>query len=450
MTDEEKDVQMEEEVVEVDTLLILLQLRFEYTSECRFCDDKEAIQQKILDIVHANNMAPYMQFLFDSFMWPVDEAKMKAMKEANEKTHAELERELAEAEKDYGETEVREVVLKQADHCAKIGDKEGCLKYNKKALETGKVGLGPKLDLAFQRIRLGYAYNDSELIQEGINAANELLLLEGDWERRNRLKVYEAVYLLSKRQFKQASDLLLGALSAFSSPELITYKDFILFTVLVASVCLDRPAFKKKVLDSSEVLQVMPEIPHVNRFVRSLYDCKYDQFFESLREVCEEMLQHVYTSQHVNYFYREMRLIAFKQFLQSYRSVTLQSMADAFAIVCIATTTLTPSHLTLATNPPYPVVNHTHTHTHTHTQPTELLDHQLSIFISSGRLSAKVDKASGSVVTAQTDSRSYQYQQVCLFSVRAHTHTSPPAQFLKEGDILLNRVQKLARVAEKK
>ena len=337
MTDTEmKDdtAEVEEENVDVDTLLVLLQLRFEYTSEIKFFEDKAAIQAKILSIIEENNMAPYYQFLYDSFMWPLDEALMKRMKEANAKRMEEFEKKIADAEENYGETEIRELLIEQANYSAAIGDKDGCLKLNKQALETGKVGLGPKLDLAFQRIRIGYSFNDPELIQKGIDESHELLAMEGDWERRNRLKVYEAVYLTSKRQFKKASDLFIGALSAFSSPELVTYNDFILFTTLVASVNLDRPTFKKKVLDSSEVLQAFPEIPHVKRFVTSLYDCKYREYFQALRDVCEEMQRHVYTNMHVNYFYREMRLIAFKQFLQSYRSVTLKSMAEAFDIVC--------------------------------------------------------------------------------------------------------------------
>eukprot|EP01059_Diplonema_ambulator_P001056 TRINITY_DN10815_c0_g1_i1.p1 TRINITY_DN10815_c0_g1~~TRINITY_DN10815_c0_g1_i1.p1 ORF type:complete len:404 (+),score=191.53 TRINITY_DN10815_c0_g1_i1:771-1982(+) len=394
--DMEEGQEVKEEEVTVDPLLMLLQKRFEYTSEHKQFEDKERIQKEILTEIEQHDMAPYYEFLYVSFMWPIDDAKMKKMKENNAKKLAEMEEKLKDAEENYGETEIRDIILQQANYMARIGDKAECLKYNKKALSTGKVGLGPKLDLAFQRIRLGFAFNDPALIQEGIDAAQELLLIEGDWERRNRLKVYEGVYLLSKRQFKKAAELLLEALSAFSSGELVEYKNFILYTTLAAVVTIDRPSLKKKVLESSEVLQVFPELPNLKKCILSLYDCKYNEFFEALSSVCEEMQCHVYTASHVNYFFREMRLLAFKQFLQSYRSVTLQSMAESFSI------------------------------------PIDLLDHQLSIFIASGRLSCKVDKVSGSVETAQTDSRSFQYQKL-----------------LKEGDILLNRVQRLARVAEK-
>ena len=333
--EKEAGEEVQEEVpVSVDPLLVLLQKRFEYTSEAEFFADKETIQRDILKEIEDFDMAPYYQFLHESFMWPIDEVKMKKMKDANNKKFSEFDEQIKDAEENYGETEVREIIIEKANYCARIGDRELCLKYNNQALETGKVGLGPKLDLAFQRIRLGFAFNDPSQIQQGIDDAHELLILEGDWERRNRLKVYEGVYLASKRQFKKGADILLESLCAFSSGELVEYKNFVLYTSITAIVTLDRPMLKKKVLEASEVLQVFPQLPHLKRFISSLYDCKYDEFFSSLGEICQTMQQHVYTASHVNYFYREMRLLAFKQFLQSYRSVTLRSMAEAFAIVC--------------------------------------------------------------------------------------------------------------------
>eukprot|EP00755_Sulcionema_specki_P006549 Sspe_Gene.35768::Locus_17314_Transcript_1_1_Confidence_1.000_Length_1068::g.35768::m.35768/K03037/PSMD6, RPN7; 26S proteasome regulatory subunit N7 len=333
VTDFDKE---EEEVVEekipVDPLLVLLQLRFEYTSEHKAFEDKTRIQEAILKEVHDHNMLPYYNLLHESFMWPLDEAKVKQMKEANDKALAALEAKYKDAQENYGETEVREVILERCNFYARIGDKEKCLESNREALTVGKVGLGPKLDMEFQRIRLGIAFNDNKLIQEGIDKAHELLLTEGDWERRNRLKVYEGIYLMTKRQFAEGANLLLEALCAFSSGELVEYKHFVMYTTLMAMVTLDRPTLKKKILTSSEVLQAFPDLPFMKKFVHSLYDCKYNEFFGALDTVCDEMQKHVYTASHVNYFYREMRLLAFKQFLQSYRSVTLQSMADAFSL----------------------------------------------------------------------------------------------------------------------
>lgn len=70
----------------------------------------------------------------------------------------------------------------------------------------------------------------------------------GDWDRRNRLKVYEGLFLISKRQFKPASNLLLDTLATFTSTEVMEYKDFVRYAILTAALTLDRVEFKQKVL----------------------------------------------------------------------------------------------------------------------------------------------------------------------------------------------------------
>lgn len=69
----------------------------------------------------------------------------------------------------------------------------------------------------------------------------------GDWDRRNRLKVYNALHLVSIRQFKRGGELLLDALSTFTATELISYNDFVALTVIVNSLTLNRVDLKKRV-----------------------------------------------------------------------------------------------------------------------------------------------------------------------------------------------------------
>ncbi len=70
----------------------------------------------------------------------------------------------------------------------------------------------------------------------------------GDWDRRNRLKVYEAMYSASIRKFKESADLLLEGLATFTSYELCSYNQFIFYTVLMAAVSIDRVNLKNKAL----------------------------------------------------------------------------------------------------------------------------------------------------------------------------------------------------------
>jgi 26S proteasome regulatory subunit N7 len=85
-------------------------------------------------------------------------------------------------------------------------------------------------------------------------------------------------------------------------------------------------------------------------------------------------------------------VLAYSQYLESYRSVTLASSAKAFGV------------------------------------SIEFLDKELARFIASGRLNAKIDKCAGIVETNRPDAKNAQYQAM-----------------IKQGDLLLNRIQKLAR-----
>ena len=69
----------------------------------------------------------------------------------------------------------------------------------------------------------------------------------GDWDRRNRLKVYRGLHFLSIRQFKRGGELLLDALSTFTATELVSYNDFVALTVISNTLTLNRPDLKKKV-----------------------------------------------------------------------------------------------------------------------------------------------------------------------------------------------------------
>eukprot|EP00760_Papus_ankaliazontas_P038348 PhM_4_TR9094/c0_g1_i1/m.36796/K03037/PSMD6, RPN7; 26S proteasome regulatory subunit N7 len=385
--------EIEEVVIPQDPLMVLLQLRFEYTSELPSLHDKKTIQNKIMEIVKTNDMAPYYATICDIFAWDVDTALLQEMKKKNEKKLAELDEKIRDAEENLGDSDVRDSLLEKAEYFGKIGDREQCMKFNDEC--SGRtLGVGPRLDLAFQRIRVGFAFSDTELVVKGIATANELLKNHGDWERRNRLKVYEGLYLVSTRNFKKATELLLDSICTFSSQELIDFKTFIGITTAVALVVLDRPTLKKKIIDCSDVVAVMPELPHVNGLVSAIYQCQYKRVFPALTEVSNMFLSSVFLSPHTNYYYREVRVLAFTQFLESYRSVTLSSMSSAFGI------------------------------------NESALDSQLCCFISSGRLYCRIDKVSGNVLAEKADKVNQYYQKI-----------------LKNGDILLNRIQKLSRVA---
>ncbi|KAJ6764175.1 26S PROTESOME SUBUNIT 6 [Salix koriyanagi] len=92
------------------------------------------------------------------------------------------------------------------------------------------------MDLVFYTLQLGFFYMDFDLISKSIDKANNLFEEGGDWERKNRLKVYEGLYCMSTRNFKKAADLFLDSISTFTTYELFPYDTFIfLYCPLQAS-----------------------------------------------------------------------------------------------------------------------------------------------------------------------------------------------------------------------
>jgi 26S proteasome regulatory subunit N7 len=69
----------------------------------------------------------------------------------------------------------------------------------------------------------------------------------GDWDRRNRLKVYSGLHFVTIRQFKRGGEQFLDALSTFTAVELLPYNDFVALTVIANTLSLKRVDLKKKV-----------------------------------------------------------------------------------------------------------------------------------------------------------------------------------------------------------
>lgn len=380
-----------EETVPMDPLVELLHLRFALSSETSTATERNEARTKIIAIVREHRMVAYYELMKDLVGAPLSPAEVTTMQQENDRKLADLEKALKDAEDNAGESEIREALVAKVNFFASIGDREKCLELSRQC--TAKtIATGPKLDLMFQRIRVGIAFSDHDLTQTSIEEARELMK-QGDWERRNRLKVYEGLFCILVRDFAKAAKLLLDGITTFAATELLTYDQFIFLTVAASLVSLSRAELKKNIVDSPEVLS--SHLPKVVGLVQNLYNCRYGMLFDDLAAVCGEMRRFVFLSAHVNFFFREVRVLAFHQFLDSYSSVTLASMASTFAL------------------------------------PVAVLDQMLYTLISNGRLSCRIDRVSGDVVTYRGNRVNFQFHQI-----------------IKDGDVLLNKIQKLSRVVE--
>jgi 26S proteasome regulatory subunit N7 len=109
------------------------------------------------------------------------------------------------------------------------------------------VTLGHRLDLIFHQIRLGFFFLDFDVISRNLDKAKTLIEEGGDWDRRNRLKVYQGLHALMMRDFKTAAKQFLDTVATFTSYELMEYDTFVIYTIFCTMVALTRPELREKV-----------------------------------------------------------------------------------------------------------------------------------------------------------------------------------------------------------
>ncbi|TIC37277.1 PCI-domain-containing protein [Wallemia mellicola] len=352
----------------------------------------EEAHKTLLAGIQNDEMAPFAATLPTSIL-PERDALVTQFSKANDAVLKEIEQSIAQATENEGESEISEGIRKRAMYYARIGDKSMSIDSITTAIEK-TAGIGSKIDLTLTLIRLGMFFSDFNLVVQNIATAKTLVEQGGDWDRRNRLKVYIGLHAASIRDFKLASTQFLSTLSTFTSTELINYDQFVIYTVIVSVFALDRVDLKTKVINAPEVVALMHTKPLIRNFANSLYDCDYALLFKSLAEIEETYLKpSVYLHQHSRYYTREIRIRAYAQLLESYKSLNISSLAKAFGV------------------------------------SEEFIDKEFSKLIPAGRLHCVLDKVTNVVESNRPDSRNKQYQQV-----------------VQNGDVLLNSIQKLARV----
>merc|ERR1740124_281230 len=257
-------------------------------------------------------MAPFYKLVCGQLGWPVDAAKLASMEAVNEVELTSLTDKIKNAEENEGE---KEKAIEAYDETV-----------------TKTVALGPKLDIMLSQLRIGFFFDDAQLLKAKITKAKAMLEEGGDWERRNRLKVYEAVFLLQIRDFKASAALLLDSVATFTATELLPYNTFIFYTVVASMVALPRKELKAKVIDAPEILQVLHELPHMPELLDGMYSCAYDKLMRALVATIDLMKADRYLTKHARYYFREVRVMAYTQFMESYRTVSLVSMAASFGV----------------------------------------------------------------------------------------------------------------------
>ena len=186
---------------------------------------------------------------------PWDEALYEQLKADNEKELAEIQKEEDQAVESEGETEIQNARGKRAEFYARIGDKDKALEEFEKLFDKTSI-LGTKIDIVLAIIRIGLFFDDKMLVKKNVDRAGVLVESGGDWDRRNRLKSYQGIHLLTIRAYNLAAPLLLDSLSTFTSTELCPYSSLVVYATLAGAVSLPRRDFKSRVVDAPEIRAV--------------------------------------------------------------------------------------------------------------------------------------------------------------------------------------------------
>ena len=275
-------------------------------------------------------------------------------------------------------------------------------KMMEKALEQFKetiektTSFNTKVDAIFEILHIGLLEKNQDILKEYLAKCTDLLKEEGaDWEKRNRLKIYEGLNFVLNKNFKDAGKNFLDALMTFTSYELFDFKTFVFYTAITNIITVDRKTLKERIIDNSDVLSCINDIPHLQKFLNSFYDGEYGQFFEELYYIIQVVKKDFYLNKHYNYFINEIRIKVYSQFLQSYKTVTMENMASVFGV------------------------------------SVNFIDRELSNFISQGRINAKIDKVSGIIECSQNE------QNIDLYQTT-----------IRESDILISKIHKLSKLLE--
>eukprot|EP00986_Skeletonema_menzelii_P011674 scaffold6103_cov146-Skeletonema_menzelii.AAC.17 len=325
----------------------------------------------------------------------LSEVNLTAIETHHESIIKILRENITKAKDEAGDMEVLHAHMDVARYCAKCTTKEMALSAYEEVVALPKLSIGKKLDAYLEMTRVCSFWGDWKSMNETLTKAAKVIEKGGDWDRRNRLKAYQAMSYLCSRDLKSASSLLVEGIATFSCMELCEYSEFIMYAIVTNLLYLKRTEVKKSIIDGSEILQVAKDIPVVMQLANTLYDCDYKAYLHTLVDLQPHLVANRYLQPHAGYILRELHVLAFQQFLDSYQSVTLESMATSFGV------------------------------------GVEFLDLQLSRFIAAGRLTAKIDKYGGVVETNRPDWKNARYQEM-----------------IQKGDLLLNRIQKLGRVVD--
>ena len=92
------------------------------------------------------------------------------------------------------------------------------------------------MEILFEIIMMNLEKYDMDALKKDVATCKTLVDDGADWDKKNKLKIFEGVYCMLIRDFKRASELFLSSIATFTCVELLDYKEFIFYAVIMALI----------------------------------------------------------------------------------------------------------------------------------------------------------------------------------------------------------------------
>lgn len=268
-----------------------------------------------------HDMGPLYRTLCNKHVLPDEPRVYCSILEKNEA----MLRKISEKQK---ESEKKLDCRERLEYFARIGDLVSFLE------ESGNIGLSTsaKMDVILCQIRLAIIIKDFSLVHEKMDVALQLSKKDCDWDRKNRFKVYYALYNMLKGNYHEASSLFASSLATFQCTELFSYETAVSYTIFCGLLSFNRTELSNNILKSTDVLEVRQRVSLAYDLVQAIYNGSYDQIFTHLVAFSSFFLDDVFIGSKMYHFISEIKVKSYKQLLESYSSISIKFMATAFRV----------------------------------------------------------------------------------------------------------------------
>lgn len=262
--------------MELSQIIYRLELTMKSNGDCT------ALLASLMQYIDDHEMGPFYEHCCGLYAIDLSATKLNSLKEKNENAIKEIQTKMEEAETNAGDTEVIDAMFEKAKYYTKIGDWNNANIAYDEIVNKPKVVTSKKVDVYMSKSRIALFTMDTSKAKEFIDEAKRLNETHGDWDHRNRLKVYEAMYLMAIRDINGASTLLESCIATFTCNEMCTYNQFMFYALLASLMHLPRTQLKKKIIDNPQVISVIKEVPCMHDLLHSFHNCDYGKYMKTV------------------------------------------------------------------------------------------------------------------------------------------------------------------------